>query len=332
MRVFVSALVFVSLSPCLFAQAPARPTIYGIVRLPNGEAASRIVVRVTSQSGLDRQAFSDDMGRYEIRDLPRLRYQITAINPSDSNQFTDPVEADLTSRYSGDRILVHIYLRNRAVVGSDKDKASAPGISVGEAAQRVPKAAQKAYDQAMKLRSEKKLAQAIESLDRALDLFPSYFQAFAERGHIRIALGQCGQATTDFAGALALNQGYEPALRGSGICKLEQGKVAEAIADLEAAASLNPTVYSTYLFLGVANIAFDRREAARAALQKALALDSVGAARAHVHLANLYLKEGRLKEAASEIENYLAAVPNAPDADKLRAVRSQIESRLRSPH
>jgi tetratricopeptide (TPR) repeat protein len=304
-------------------------TIYGQVRLPNGTAASRVAVKLTGQSGLERQTFSDDMGRYEFADLPRGRYHVIALNPAASDQFTDPVEAD-TARASSSRILAHIFLRVRHV-GSVPKESRSPVVSVTEATQRVPKPAQKAFDHAIKLRTERKPAEALEDLDKAIDLYAGYFQALAERGHIRIALGRCDLAAPDFAGALALNQGYEPALRGSGICKLEQGKHAEAIADLEAAASLNPTVSSTYLFLGVANIAFDRREAARAALQKALALDSVGAARAHVHLANLYLKEERLKDAAAELDAYLAAVPNAPDAERLRAVRSQIDSRLAKP-
>ena len=325
---YLVAVLVLAISPsaALLAQSPATSyTIHGVVRLPSGEPAARVIVKITSQSGLDRQYFADDTGRYEIRDLPRGSYQVTAINPSDPSQYSDTADAD-TSRSFASRMLVHLYLHSRSA--SRTEKAAAPVISVGEAAQRVPKPALKAYEHAIKLRNERKLQEALTDLDKAIALYPGYFQALAERGHVKIGLGRSLDAARDFAAALLLNPQYELALRGSGICKLEQGKFAEAVTDLESAAALNPAVTSTYLFLGVANAGLDRREAARSALQKALRLDANAAVRAHVHLANLYIKENRLQEAVTELQVYLAAAPNAPDAERLRSVEAQLSARV----
>lgn len=320
-----------SLAPALQAQPGGTSfVIYGIVRQPNGEPARHATVFVTGQSGLNRQIFADDMGRYEIRDLPRGRYQVTASNPADPEQFTDPIEAD-TGRNVGQRMLVHVYLRLRTDAKRAAEKPAGPVISVAEASQRIPKAAQRAFEHAIKQRTEQKSGEALRDLDKAIDLYPGYFQALAERGHIKIGLGRGPDAAADFAEAVKINPQYEPALRGSGICKIEAGKMAEAVADLDAAVALNPGIASSYLFLGVANLALDRRDAARAALQKALALDAAGAARAHVHLANLAMKENRLSDAAEEIRKYLAAVPNSPDAEKLRAVEAQLRARITKP-
>jgi Flp pilus assembly protein TadD len=95
---------------------------------------------------------------------------------------------------------------------------------------------------------------------------------------------------------------------------------------LDEAVAKEPRDASAYLFLGLANAALGRREEARAALQKALTLDGEGSARAHVHLADLDLRENRNPEAAAELEAYLAQVPNAPDADKLRVLLTKIKS------
>jgi tetratricopeptide (TPR) repeat protein len=326
MGYLVAVFTLAILSPAvLFAQSPATSyIIYGVVRLPAGEPAARVIVKVTSQSGLDRQMFADDMGRYEFRDIPRGLYQVTALNPSDPDQFTDPVDAD-TSRSFGSRLLVHLYMRSRSVPRTGRP---APVVSVGEAAQRIPKSALKAYERAIKLRNEQKPQKALEDLDKSVELYPSYFQALAERGHVKIGLGRSQEAASDFAAALLLNPQYEPALRGAGICKIEQRKFAEAVTDLESAAALNPGVCSTYLFLGIANVSLDRREAARSALQKALSLDPNAAVRAHVHLANLYIKENRLQEAVAELQAYLAAAPNAPDTERLRSIEAQLRTRL----
>lgn len=302
-------------------------TIYGIVRLPNGEPASRVTVNVRSQSGLDRQAFSDDMGRYEIRDLPRGRYFLTVTNPQAPDQLTDPAEADTGRSLSG-RVLVHLFLR--AKVDSTRE-TSGSVISVREAIQQIPKPAQKAYEQAIKYRSDRKLDQALDSLSRAIDLYPAYFQAFSERGHLRIGLGQIGDAAGDFEHALQINDRYEPALRGSGLCKFQQGNFAEAVRELEKALAVDPGVAATYLFLGVAQLAQDHRQPARLALQKALSLDPKGSTRARVHLANLLIKENRFLEAADELRAYLNAAPGAPDGEKLRALESQLRASVQKP-
>ena len=320
------ALFLVVAATQLPAQSPVtRYVISGTVRLPDGSPASRAIIKASGQSGFDRQIFTDDMGRFELIEIPRGRYFITATNPVDPTQYTDPVEADTSRSFSG-RLAVNIFLRNK--VDDTTKKESKATISVAEAAQRVPKTAQKAFEQGLSLRANHQVVKALQSFDRAIELYPEYFQAYAERGHLRIGTGEIPKASDDFARALSMNERYEPALRGSGICKFQQGRFVEAVTDLERATALDPSNALTYLFLGVANTSLDRREAARKALEKALSLDGTAAARARVHLANIALKDGRLQEAAAQIDAYLTAVPNAPDVEMLRGVRAEVDSRL----
>jgi tetratricopeptide (TPR) repeat protein len=192
--------------------------------------------------------------------------------------------------------------------------------------QQIPKAAQKSFDQAIRQRSERRYEEALKSFDRSIEQFANYFQAFSERGHLRIALGDAAGAARDFEQALKINPGYGPALRGVGFCEFQQGKFADAVRDLEKAVDAESPNATTCLFLGMSRLALGLRDQARAALKKALTIDPNGAARAHVHLANLCIKENKPQEAIAEIEAYLAAVPNAPDADKLRALLSQLRA------
>src|SRR5213595_1803634 len=127
--------------------------VAGRVTQPDGSAAARSVVRITGQSGLDRQVFTDDMGRFEIANLPRGRYHLSALNPAATDQFTDPVELDL-SRALSNRVSVNIFLRNNVITTSPK-KEKPVVISVAEARQDVPKPARKAFEQALKLRGTK---------------------------------------------------------------------------------------------------------------------------------------------------------------------------------
>ena len=313
---------------CVAATAGAQDSrisyiVNGRVYKPDGDGAALVMVKITGQSGLNQQVLTDDMGRFEFSNLPRGRYYLTATNPSANDQFTDPVEVELTRSISL-RVSANIYLRNVATTSSKKEKPGA--VSVAEAAQDVPKHARKAYEQAMRLRGGKQYEESLKSFGRSIELFPAYFQALAERGHLLIAMGRPSEAAQDFARALELNIRYGPALRGSGICKFQQGKYAEAVEELERAAAAEPGNATIYLFMGTSYLALDRREQARTALLKALSIDASGAARAHVHLANLCIKENRLQDALSEIDSYLRAVPNAPDADKLRAVAAQLRA------
>jgi tetratricopeptide (TPR) repeat protein len=297
------------------------------VSLPDGNPASRVTVSISGQSGFSRpQILTDDAGQYEIQGVPRGRYSLSATNPAAPEQYSDRAEIEV-SRLSPNRVPLNLYLRTGTKVEPAKESTSS-SVSVGEAAQHIPKAAQKEYEKAIKLGENGQHDKALNLFNRSIELFPEYFQAFTQRGHLRVTMGQVEEAQKDFVHALEINARYEPAMRGAGICKLREGKYADAIKDLEHAVSNEPRDAAAYLFLGFANASLDRREEARAALQKALNLDPVGSARAHVHLANLDLKENRNQEAAAELEAYLAAVPKAPDADKLRALLSQIRTQF----
>ena len=303
-------------------------TLFGQVSQPDGTPAPRAVVSIEGPTGLKSQVAADDMGRFEIPDVPRGRYRLTAMNPGAPTQYTDPVQLDLGRAFSN-RVAANIYLRNAVDTTSPREDRTGPVVSVAEAAQDVPKAARKAFDQAIKCRAEKKFDDALKNFGRAIELYPSFFQAYSERGHMLIGLGKAPEAAQDFARALELNPLYGPALRGSGLCKFQQGRYAEAIRDLERAADAEPGNATNYLFMGTADVALDRREQARAALLKALSIDPAGSVRAHVHLANLSIRENKPGEALAELETYLAKVPDAPDKEKLVAIASQLRSSIK---
>jgi Flp pilus assembly protein TadD len=308
----------------LRAQTGPGYTISGRVSLPDGSNASRVVVNVRGPWGFSRSVTTDDMGQYAINDVPRGRCSLTAFNPAAPEQYSDRAEVEL-SRYTGQHVVVNIYLQSGTKVTSGKENTSS-AVTVAEASQHIPKGAQKEYEKGIKLGESQQFDKALNSFNRAIEQFPEYFQAITQRGHLRVSMGRFAEAEKDFGQALELNPQYEPALRGTGICKIREGKYADALKNLDQAVTMEPRDASAYLFLGFAKASLDRREEARAAFLKALSLDAVGSARAHVHLADLDLKEDRNNEAAAELEAYLAQVPNAPDAEKLRVLLTKIKS------
>lgn len=300
--------------------------IYGNVTLPDGNPAARVVVRISGLSGLNREVRTDNQGRYEFQGLPNGRYRLTVTNPENPAHYTDPVEAD-SSRTAGNRLLLHLYLKMLPTKSGPK----AGTVSVAEASQQIPKDAKKAFEDGLRRKADRQLDKALESFTRAIDSYPNYFQALAERGELYIARSQIAEAIVDFERALKLNEDCAPALRGLGYCYLEQQKFPEATQYLERAASVDPAVANTHLFLGIASLALDRREAARQALQEALKIDRKGAVSAHIYLADLYAREERYKDAANELKIYLDASPDAPNAARLKAKEAELRSRAKSP-
>jgi len=310
------------------AAAQGNFMIVGTVSLPNGNPAAHVIVRISALSGMTRELQTDAQGRYEFIGLPGGRYRMTVVNPEDPEQFIDPIDAD-TSRSAGNRLLIHLYLRAAPSGGKSESK---PGVvTLAEASQQIPRDARKAYEDAVRLKRDNKPDKAWASVNRAIDIYPKYFQALAERGELRISKGQIAEAVEDFDRALKLNENYGPALRGAGYCKLEQQKFDEAIRYFEQAIGTDPSVARTHLFLGIANLALDRREPARKALQQSLKIDAEQAVTAHVYLADLYAREEHYREAADELRVYLEARPTAPNAAALKAKEAALRARAKHP-
>jgi tetratricopeptide (TPR) repeat protein len=301
-------------------------TVTGPVWLPDGSPAQRARIRITGSTGVSIEVLADASGKYS-QQLPLGRYRLTAINPQDPQQFTDPVEAEGT-RFNPN---VNAELFLRLPTTDDKTQSRGRVTSVAEASQNVPKDARTAFEEGVNQRKKKQFDKALASLTRAIELFPAYYQALVERGELRVNMERFAEATQDFDGAIEVNKGYERALRGAGFCRLRLQRYVEAIEFFERAILIDPNVVQTHLFLGVARIAVGRNEQARSALTEALRLDRAVAVSAHVYLANLDASEKRYKDAADHLKAYLAARPDAPDAPRLKQREAELRMLVKNP-
>jgi tetratricopeptide (TPR) repeat protein len=267
---------------------------------------------------------SDDQGNYEFRGLGGGRYRLSAINPNEPKQYSEPAESD-TTRAISTRYQVNIYLR---LPQQDTETAYNPGVvNAAEAAQNIPKAARKAYDQGVKLQKENQQEKAFIAFNQAIELYPEYFQALTERANLLMDGGKLPEAAADFERALRLNEKYVPALRGLGYCQIQQKQFEAAVSNLERAFAMDPKVPLTLLLLGYANLSLNRYEPARQCLEEALKLGPENAARAHVYLAEVFAHEQKFKEAADSIRLYLNLKPDAADAANLRKMESDWRER-----
>ncbi len=301
-------------------------TVFGRVSLPDGKPASRVTVKLEMASGLKREILTDDYGRYEIRGVSAGRYQVSATNPDVPEQYSERAESDSTRAFSN-RVQIDVYLR--LPLHSGKREAKPGTVSAAEAAQDIPKAARKAYDQGVKLQKENQSDKALAAFNQAVELYPEYFQALTERANLLMGGGKLTEAAADFERALRLNDKYASALRGLGYCQIQQKQFEAAVSNLERAFVIDPKVPLTLLLLGYANLSLSRYEPAKQCLEEALKLGPESAARAHVYLAEVFAHEQNFKEAADSIRRYLTLKPDAADAADLRKMESDWRARAK---
>ncbi|MBL8188599.1 MAG: tetratricopeptide repeat protein [Acidobacteria bacterium] len=298
--------------------------IFGRVSLPDGQPAARVRVFIETTNGLKRDVLTDQEGNYEFRGMSAGRYRVYATNPDVPEQFSEPAESD-TTRSFANRLQINVYLR--LPMHSDKKEAKPGTINVAEATQNIPKDARKAYEQGLKFHRENRPQQAMEQFNKAIELFPAYFQALTERGSLLMQHNNLAESELDFVRALQINDKYAPAYRGIGYCQIQQKQFQAAVSNLEKSFVLDPNAPMTLLLLGYANLSLNRYEEARQCFQQALKLGADTAARAHVYLAEIYAHEQKFKEAADSIAAYLKANPNAADAANLRKMEADWRQR-----
>src|SRR6266566_684594 len=285
-------------------------TIYVQVSLPNGRPAGGALITLTTSGGAAHKAFANDSGRIEFPGMPDGQYTLTATSPSDPNLISDVVEMN-PSRTANGNLTVQLLLRDQSDYRKDRKTGV---VRAGEDEQKIPKEARKAFNEGLKFKINDEPLRALESFNRAVEIYHEYYQAFSERGDVNVSQRKLEEAGADFDRALKINAHYGPALRGSGYCKLEKKEFAAAIELFEKSISADPNVANTHLLLGIANLELDRREPARDALQKALSFDTQPVPRAHIHLANLYARERQYLQAADELHKYIEADPSAEEA------------------
>src|SRR6266850_2125166 len=302
-------------------------TIYVQVSLPNGRPAGGALVTLRPSRGAPYNAFANDSGRLEFPGMPEVQYSVTATSPSDPDLISDAVEMNPSLNANGN-LTVQLLLRDR----SDHTKSPKPGvIRAGENEQRIPREARKAFNEGLKFKGNDEPLKALESFNRAVELYHDYYQAFSERGDVNVSQRKLEEAGADFDRALKINAYYGPALRGSGYCKLEKREFADAIELFEKSISADPNNANTHLLLGIANLELDRREPARDALLKALSFDTQPTPRAHIYLANLYAREHQYLQAADELHKYIEADPLAADAAGMREIEAKWRARAAAP-
>ena len=205
----------------------------------------------------------------------------------------------------------------------------------------VPDEAVEAYGVALEASLDGDHEEAIEHLQRALELAPDYYDARIKLGGEHLELDRFREAEAAFQQAFELSPNRALAPLNLGVLHYKEGDLQATGGNLEEAAGsfqqaigflleairLNPLSGDALFYLGATFYKSGLYDEAEQSLQRALEI--VGDhAQARLTLMNLYARQARYEEALDQAGAFLEENPDSPQRAAIERAKSQIEAAL----
>jgi tetratricopeptide (TPR) repeat protein len=326
-RVFAVSLFLVLVSSVALGQGSNLPrrsglpgvgTIKGRVTTPSGGSVRsnvKVTIRNFSTSGVVN--FTDSNGEFTFSGLGSGTYYIDVVaDPASYEMVTETIHLPPNGR-----IMLVIPLKEKS---SGSKKPAAGVVSIDELSQDVPEGAKKEMARATKLIEKGVSKEAIKHLNKAIEIYPSYFIARNTLGVEYLKVKQLDAATEQFQQAIGINpKAFGPRLY-LGVALVQQKNYRSALEHLNQAVSINGSQASAQLYLGIALLGSDDLPAAEIALNKAISIGGAQFALARYYSAHVHLKKGDLNQAVEELKTYLKEAPEGEQASHARALLDKL--------
>lgn len=301
--------------------------VVGTIRDEGGRPVSNVRISVVDENYQPiRTVFADASGRFQFRGLRAGSYYLqvepTGLPYEAYSQQIDLLSMTRRSSTTEEPTLVDVVLkRKKSRTGA---ASAAPGVVF---MQVVPPAAREEFDRGSSSIKNKDTQAGIDALNKALEIFPTYFDALDLLGTEYVKRGQFDIATPILTRALAVNNRAASSMFYLGVAYLKRNHFDEAIEWLQNAAAQSSGNPNVYLMLGVAYGNKQSLDEAETALKKAHQLGGADAAEAHLYLAGIYNKRERYGEAWRELESYLKEAKGLKDTTQIKEMISKLKAK-----
>ena len=336
-RMIVSiAIIAFTFSCTALAQIQAGNIIRGKVRNSSGASMAHIRVDLEAGNGpLIQQTVTNSEGDFYFSNLSDTSFAIVVSAP-DYEPVTERVDFfRQAANAPGETRMVEITL-----VPKSGPRPPRPGLNF---VQNIPRAAQAAYESALRFSKQGKREQAIAALQEAIKIFPDYFNAHFLLGSEFMRVGKHAEAITQLDEARRINPKDDRVYELFGLDLMQERKYAVAAAVFAEAARLNPLDPQYHLMRGMALIeqasiinASQSKQAendrattlhdAEMSLKQAYELSGKKLSDAHLQLARVYEKTGQRDRAANELQQYLRENPKGENSDAIREAIKKLRS------
>ena len=300
-------------------------TITGMILMPSGQRLSRPVsIRLQTPTKGDRVVVSDEFGKFTFRGLTSGDYTIVIDKEKDFQPLTQMVSIIQPRGFPPVTQTISLRLLSRA--STDTKPAVVNADLAG-----VPAPAIEHYNKAIELATAGDRKAAIEELNSAIAMHPSFMLAFNEKGVQYLRLNELEKADEAFVNALKISPEAFAPLMNRGIVLVTLKKFAEAEPVLRKALTAKKDTPVAHYFLGQALANLGNFAEAEKELGIAISTGGPELKEAHRLRAILYSARGDKAAAANELEVYLKLAPNAPDAGRLKAAIAQMRGETSVP-
>ena len=217
------------------------------------------------------------------------------------------------------------------------------GDTVSAIPYRAPKAARKAYEKGVQAEKNGKLADAHKYFETAVEIYPSFTNAWFQLGTVCLKQKQKDAARKAYTQATALDTKFLPPYLSLASMAYETGNWAEVLTLTGHIMELDPlnnaavakyildldraNYADAYFYNAMANYKLNKIEEAEKSALKAEHLDLITRfPQLHLLLAEIFAQKSKYALAISEIQTYLELVPDAKHADQLRKKLTRLES------
>lgn len=307
-----------------------RSTISGFVFDPEQRPVSQVMVELRNDyNSVLARIRTDGSGRYYFRGLAHGRYSVKAL-PFGTGFSEATVDAEITGtgmrgQPMADNVQKDIYLKLRK--GADSTPFKNAVIFV----QDVPREAEVLYKDAVSDLDSDRAQTGVQSLERAVEIFPTYFVALQRLGLVRLGEQKFEDAAALFTRALAINGRSFDCWYGLAYAQYSLRKFKESAASANEALVIKPDSTETNLLLGMNHRILKDFENAEKALKKAEKLAEGSSPDVHWQLALLYGRDmSRYSDAAKQLERFLELSPEAPNKEDVKKLIKQFKDKAKS--
>jgi Tfp pilus assembly protein PilF len=298
--------------------------IQGRVFFPPGDKSSaRPVVKLQSLSSPEMTGVTDRDGNFRFTTLRPDEYTVVVQGGDEYENASEtitignsgPVPAQgVPGQYAIPLVYqVQIYLKPKRMNTAGQLATSNTVIA------NLPVAARNIFQQALENARAGNHVKAIEQLKSVISQAPRFTLAYNELAVQYQRIGRGAQAVETLKEALGINPEDFTLRLNYGIALLNQKRFDAAEAELRLATQKNNADSpAARYYLGLALMGQQKFDRAQSVFESVIKNGGDKLALAHRYLGGIYWRNKKYREAADELEKYLALDPKAADAEKIR--------------
>jgi tetratricopeptide (TPR) repeat protein len=313
-RMFVVFLLLISSAAAQIGASNLIPRVRVRLALENGICDAWVDVALVGHNGAVGQSAPNDRCEVDFFNVPEGDYHVKV----SGGNFTNADSGSVNMTAAGqNEFEIQVKSRNEL----DRNFGGPASAFVSASDLGIPGRARKELDKASELADKQQLAQAVQKLNKAISIYPSYALAYNNLGVLYARLGDSVREREALQKAISLNDHFVLPYINLGRMHMAAGDFPATETALGKAFTLDPADPMTLILLSYSQFMDRRFDEAIATSHKAHA---VGKPHAFVHrvAARAFEQQRQGASAIAELELFLKEEPRGPRAD---AARKELE-------